>query len=184
MGLDKRIYVDGTTVITAQNLNDIQDAVIDLQGNIGAEYNSSNSYSVGDYVVYQGDLYVCTTATTGTWDSSDWLATTIATALPSSSPSGESWTEQTVSSDGAVSQGLDAHTIYHFTGNLTSLTITLNATSGIPHYHFDFISGGTAPTLTMPNSVTMPDSFAVESNKRYEVDVLNNYGAVIKWTVS
>ena len=31
MGLDKVTYVDGTTVITAQNLNDIQDAVIALE---------------------------------------------------------------------------------------------------------------------------------------------------------
>ena len=33
MDLDKRTYVDGSTVITAQNLNDIQDAIIDLEQN-------------------------------------------------------------------------------------------------------------------------------------------------------
>lgn len=97
---------------------------------------------------------------------------------------GDNWVEQTISTDGAVTQALDAYTLYHFTGNLTALTITLNNASGIAHYHFDFISGATAPTLTMPNSVTMPDSFAVEANKRYEVDVLNNFGAVINWTES
>ncbi len=31
MALDKVIYVDGETVITAENLNDIQDAIIDLE---------------------------------------------------------------------------------------------------------------------------------------------------------
>ena len=95
---------------------------------------------------------------------------------------GDTWVEQTITTDGAVTQALDAYTLYHFTGNLTSLTITLNQASGIAHYHFDFLSGSTAPTLTMPNSVTMPDSFAVEASKRYEVDVLNNFGAVISWT--
>lgn len=98
--------------------------------------------------------------------------------------SGGGWVEQTISDSGAVTQALDPYVLYHFTGALTSLTITLNAPSAgqIAHYHFDFESGSTAPTLTMPNTVTMPDSFAVEASKRYEVDVLNNYGSVIAWT--
>lgn len=95
-------------------------------------------------------------------------------------------TEVTVSTAGAVTQALDAGKIYHFTGALTALTITLNAPASgqIAEYHFDFMSGATAPTLTMPNTVTMPDSFTVEASKRYEVDVLNNYGAVISWANS
>jgi len=96
---------------------------------------------------------------------------------------GDVWVEQTIATDGAVSQALDPYTLYHFTGNLTSLTITLTAPSAgqIAHYHFDFLSGSTAPTLTMPVTVTMPDSFAVEASKRYEVDVLNNFGTVVEW---
>lgn len=92
-------------------------------------------------------------------------------------------TEVSVSTAGAVTQALDAGKLYHFTGALTSLTITLNAPASgdLAEYHFDFNSGSTAPTLTMPNTVTMPDSFTVEANKRYEVDVLNGYGAVISW---
>lgn len=92
-------------------------------------------------------------------------------------------TEQTISTAGAVTQALESGVLYHFTGELTSLTITLTApASGVAHYHFDFLSGTTAPTLTMPNTVTMPDDFAVEASKRYEVDVIGNYGAVISWT--
>ena len=94
--------------------------------------------------------------------------------------------EVTVSTAGAVSQALDAGKIYHFTGAVTALTITLNAPASgdLAQYHFDFLSGSTAPTLTMPNTVTMPDSFNVEANKRYEVDVLNNYGTVAAWANS
>lgn len=97
---------------------------------------------------------------------------------------GGEWVEITIPTDGAVTQALDPYTLYHFTGALTSLTITLNAPSAgqIAHYHFDFLSDTIAPTLTMPNSVLMPDSFAVEASKRYEVDVLNNFGSVITWT--
>jgi hypothetical protein len=54
----------------------------------------------------------------------------------------------------------------------------------LAQYHFDFLSGATAPTLTLPNSVVMPDSFAVEANKRYEVDILGGYGAVMAWANS
>lgn len=95
-------------------------------------------------------------------------------------------TEVTVSTAGAVTQALDAGKIYHFTGALTALTITLNAPASgqLAQYHFDFNSGSTAATLTMPNTVTMPDSFAPEASKHYEVDILNNYGAVVSWTNS
>jgi hypothetical protein len=93
-------------------------------------------------------------------------------------------TEITVSTAGAVTQALDAGKIYHFTGALTALTITLNATIDLAQYHFDFNCGSTAPTVTIPSAVTMPDSQSFEANKHYEVDILNNYGAVISWATS
>ena len=97
---------------------------------------------------------------------------------------GGGWVEQTISDSGAVTQALDPNVLYHFTGTLTSLTVTLNApgTGEIAHYHFDFESGSTAPTLNVPVSVTMPDDFsAPEANNHYEVDILNNYGTVVAW---
>lgn len=91
-------------------------------------------------------------------------------------------TEVTNSSTGAVSLALDAEKVYHFTGALTSLTITLTApSSGLAHYHFDFDSGSTAATLTLPNTVTMPSGFTVEAGKHYEIDILSNFGAVMAW---
>lgn len=54
----------------------------------------------------------------------------------------------------------------------------------LTQYHFDFTTGSTAPTVTLPDSVVMPDGFSVEANKRYEVDILNNYGAVMAWAIS
>lgn len=93
------------------------------------------------------------------------------------------WTEQTVSTAGAVTQALDPYVIYHFTGALTALTITLNAPASgqIAHYHIDFDCGSTAPTVTIPNTVTMPDNNSFDANKHHEVDILNNYGAVLSW---
>lgn len=92
--------------------------------------------------------------------------------------------EVTVSTAGAVSQSLDAGKIYHFTGDLTSLTITLNAAAAgvIPQYHFDFDSGSTAPTFPPITGVTMyGGTFTPEANKHYEVDILNNYGVSLAW---
>ena len=93
------------------------------------------------------------------------------------------WTEQTISTAGAVTQALDPYVIYHFTGALTSLTVTLAAAAQgqIPHYHFDFESGSTAPTLNVPVSVDMPSGFSVEASKHYEIDILNNYGTAMGW---
>lgn len=93
-------------------------------------------------------------------------------------------TEVTVSSTGAVTQALDAGKIYHFTGALTSLTITLNAAGAgiIPQYHFDFDSGSTAPTVTLPGTVTMQGgTFTPEESKHYEMDILNGYGVYAAW---
>lgn len=93
-------------------------------------------------------------------------------------------TEVTVSTAGAVTQALDAEKIYHFTSALTSLTITLNAAGSgqLAQYHFDFESGSTAPTVTLPETVTMQGgTFTPEANKRYELDILNGYGLAQSW---
>lgn len=94
--------------------------------------------------------------------------------------------EITIQTDGAVTQALDAGKIYHFTGSLTALTITLNAASSgqLAQYHFDFNCGSTVPTVTLPSTVILPDDHEWEASKHYEVDILNNYGAVISWSIS
>lgn len=91
-------------------------------------------------------------------------------------------TEITVSDSGVVSQALNAETIYHFTGSLTSLSITLASPSSgqLAIYHFDFEIGSTlfTPTFT---GVTLPSDHTWSASKRYEVSVLNGYGVVAEW---
>ena len=92
-------------------------------------------------------------------------------------------TEVTVSTAGDVTASLDAGKIYHFTGAVSSLTLTLNAAASgqIAQYHFDFESGSTAATVTL-TGVTWPDgSFTPEASKRYECDILNGYGVYLAW---
>ena len=47
-------------------------------------YNVATSYNIGDIVTYNGNRYVCTTATTGEpWDADHWSAEDVQTALNS-----------------------------------------------------------------------------------------------------
>ena len=77
-----------------------------------------------------------------------------------------------------TSQTLAANTFYIWP-EMASLTITCPATGG--PYAFRFTSGSTAPTLTM-TGITMPDDFAVEANKVYEVNVYEGYGLAVSWS--
>lgn len=64
---------------------------------------------------------------------------------------------------------------------MSALTITCPATGG--PYAFRFTSGSTPATLTM-TGITMPDSFAVEADRVYEINVLEGYGVATSWEVS
>lgn len=148
--------------------------------------SSGTNYAVKWKTVSVPSAYTSTPAALGTasaGSSSNYAKGDHVHAMPSASDVGAepAVTEVTNTSTGAVSLALDAGKIYHFTGTVTGLTITLNAASGVAHYHFDFLSGATAATLTLPNTVVMPSGFTVEANKRYEVDILNNYGVVMAW---
>lgn len=63
---------------------------------------------------------------------------------------------------------------------MTTLTVTVSATG---MYQFRFESGATATTLTVIGA-TMPDSFTVEANKVYEINIYQGYGVATSWTVS
>lgn len=54
----------------------IKAAIENAQELTAIEYNSSLSYSAGDFATYLGVLYVCTGSTTGSWDPSKWSETT------------------------------------------------------------------------------------------------------------
>jgi hypothetical protein len=58
--------------INSQNISELSLDLTDVVGNFANFYNSSTNYSVGDYCVYNNVLYRCTSATTGSFDPSDW----------------------------------------------------------------------------------------------------------------
>ena len=50
------------------------------------EFDASESYAVGDYVIYQDNLYICSVAHTGAWDVGDFVPTTISEKLKELAP--------------------------------------------------------------------------------------------------
>lgn len=60
----------------------LEEKVSDTQDMISDAYDSTHTYNVGDYCIYEDVLYKCNTAsTTGTWDSSKWDAVSVAEEL-------------------------------------------------------------------------------------------------------
>ena len=81
---------------------------------------------------------------------------------------------------------LDPNKLYIFP-EMASLTYTLatpSETSIANEYHFIFQSGATATELVHPANVSVPDGFAVEKNKVYEISILEGCLAYQSWAVN
>lgn len=91
--------------------------------------------------------------------------------------------EVTIETGGEVTQELAPGAIYHFTGSVSVLNITLGQpfAVGPSMYRFDFYSGATSPTLVMPSDIVMPNNFMVEPNAKYELNIFNGYCVANKW---
>ena len=73
------------------------------------------------------------------------------------------------------------NTEYNY-GELTALTISSIQAAGV--FIITFTSGATPTVLTVPNTMIMPDGFAVEANTRYEINCKDGYALVAGWAVS
>ena len=72
---------------------------------------------------------------------------------------------------------------FHVWDEVTSLNITLGAeTSGIANeYLFQFISGSTPTTLTLPSDIKFSEDLVIEANKVYQISILKGLGSVLEW---
>ena len=66
----------GDIAMASDDSTTVKAAVENAAGLTAAAYNSSSSYSAGDFCTYLGILYVCTGSTTGSFDPTKWTATT------------------------------------------------------------------------------------------------------------
>ncbi len=78
-------------------------------------------------------------------------------------------------------QKIQSNKFYKF-GEVSSLNITLAAitdTSVLNEYMFEFISGSTATTLTLPNAIKWLETPSIEANKIYQCSIVNNIGVLL-----
>ena len=81
----------------------------------------------------------------------------------------------------SITLAASANAVYNY-GELTSLTVSSFPASG--EFSIVFVSGSTETVLTVPQTLIMPDGFAVEASTRYEINVKNGYAVVAGWAVS
>jgi hypothetical protein len=71
--------------------------------------------------------------------------------------------------------------VYHRWGAVSSLSITFAAPSDktiLNEYMFEFISGSTATSLTLPSTVKWASELSIEANKTYQVSIIDNLGVI------
>ena len=71
--------------------------------------------------------------------------------------------------------------VLHVWGTVTRLTLTLGTeVTGVANeYLFQFTSGSTATTLSLPSSVKWQEDLTIEKNKTYQVSILNGFATVL-----
>lgn len=80
-----------------------------------------------------------------------------------------------------TTQEIEPNKFYKF-GEVSSLNITLAAitdTSVLNEFMFEFISGATATTLTLPNTVKWLETPTIEANKIYQCSIVDNIGVLL-----
>lgn len=80
-----------------------------------------------------------------------------------------------------TTQKIESNKFYKF-GEVSSLNITLAAitdTSVLNEYMFEFVSGTTATTLTLPNAVKWLETPTIEANKIYQCSIVDNIGVLL-----
>ena len=126
-----------------------------------------------DKITLKGTDYTIVDSTVPSWAKQSTKPTYTASEVGAA----EEVTVVTISTAGAVSQALDANKFYKFTGALTSLTLTLNASTGLAVYAGKFTtgSGWGSNGLSIPATVTEAvNNDEIEASKTYEFSIVDN----------
>ena len=86
LGLTKPAYSDDADISDINGNMDLIDAEAGkVRANVAANYDSSETYAVGDYCLHDGSLYKCTTAISSpeSWTAGHWTQIKIAGELSS-----------------------------------------------------------------------------------------------------
>lgn len=84
---------------------------------------------------------------------------------------------------------MDYNTLYIFDKTTAIPTLTIESfdapsdTTYVYTYHFIFRSGATPTVLTLPDEVILPDGFEIETNRIYEINIMENLLSYQSWPV-
>lgn len=86
---------------------------------------------------------------------------------------------------GVTSATLQPNTFTDF-GEVASLAITLGSVASDASleermFGFQFTSGTTATTLTLPDTVSFPEDPTIEAGYTYQITILNNLALIVGW---
>lgn len=72
---------------------------------------------------------------------------------------------------------------FHVWDEVATLDLSLGAeTSGVANeYLFQFASGPTPTTLTLPDDIKFSEDLTIEANKIYQISILKGLGSVLSW---
>lgn len=80
-----------------------------------------------------------------------------------------------------TTQEIESNKFYKF-GEVTELNLTLaeiTDNTQLNEFMFEFISGATATTLTLPNTIKWLETPSIESNKIYQCSIVDNIGVLL-----
>lgn len=113
---------------------------------IADDFDPTESYAVGEYVVYEGTLYKCTTAHTGEWDVSDFEDTQVMNEMPTPMPAADmsdivtplpgvmSRRFKYSTEEQVIGEWIDGKPVYEcIISNETSTTISVSSWTAIPN---------------------------------------------------
>ena len=72
---------------------------------------------------------------------------------------------------------------FHVWDEVATLDLSLDAeTTGVANeYLFQFTSGSTPTTLTLPDDIKFSEDLVIEANKIYQISILKGLGSVLSW---
>lgn len=162
--------------------------------NFANEFSSSTSYAVGDLVMYLGELYQCTTAHNGAWNSADFTKTSVATQLANAGGGSSGGTQLYLHKVTVTNSTSSTSYTYLFLSN-TATPMTFEPSQSQPYFEGnvnDFASDGSKTYLASPifrpdNAYSIFIAYGYWIINRLIVD--NNNNAVIKndvqtWQIS
>ena len=154
---NKHTYQFAAEPVHSANLNEIQDAILELQeqwtdpddvdtlgsivaavkGMISDAYSSSSTYKVGQLCIHDNTLYKCTTAITAAeeWTPAHWTVTNIAAeienrVLPGTTVSATSGNIVTINDSRITTDHVLARAEFASSSNITALTRWSTDTAG------------------------------------------------------